>query len=342
MIKQTSLFIILLILLSAGWAIDTRSKTTSFVYGQTIPTPTPNVTATNKPQPTNTPDNNGGGGSSEATSTSQATAIATATATVVPVTIAPTPEDGFLPTAQPCGEPPTVLANNTINVRVGPGTDYALLDQIVFLEVRPIIGRSQYSEWWLIQLANGEQGWIANGFGEIHGYTGGVPLVEAPPLNGETPTPEAEWNPTPNPTCTVTPTATATSEPAATLEPTATAVPSHTPTVTPETEAIAETINTESEELPANTPEPTRDENSAATSIAATVASQEEPKSTPTAEPASNNSSDNNQNAEPIQATAVPLIDEPPTETPNFLPIVGLILVAGGVFAFIIRRQSSH
>jgi hypothetical protein len=189
--------------LSARYTVPTRTPT------PLPPTATPtslgnNPPATNTPAPQTTP-----------------------TSTLLPVKIAPTPVGGFLPTAVPCSGNPTIETLGATNVRSGPGLEYDVIGQLVYLEVRYIVGRAETAEWWLIQFNNGQFGWVADEIVLVQGYTPIVPIVEAPPLNGSTPTPAAKWNPTPIPFCTVTP------------------VPSDTPTATATTlssAAVAETV----------------------------------------------------------------------------------------------------
>ena len=182
---------------------------------QTIPTRTstpPPATATQT------------GGGSNPTATHTPLPQTTPTSTLLPVNIAPTPVGGFLPTAEPCSGNPTIETLGATNVRSGPGLEYNVIGQLVYLEVRYIVGRAATTEWWLIQFNNGQLGWVADDIVLVQGYTPIVPIVEAPPLDGVTPTPGPTWNPTPIPFCTVTP------------------VPSNTPTATAaSSESITET-----------------------------------------------------------------------------------------------------
>ncbi|MCB8981197.1 MAG: SH3 domain-containing protein [Ardenticatenaceae bacterium] len=139
----------------------------------------------------------------------------TPTSTLLPVEIAPTPIGGFLPTAVPCSGNPTIQTLGATNVRSGPGLEYDVIGELVYLEVRYIVGRAETAEWWLIQFNNGQFGWVSNDIVLVQGYTPIVPIVEAPPLGGSTPTPGALWNPTPIPFCTVTPIPTDTPSPVA-------------------------------------------------------------------------------------------------------------------------------
>lgn len=216
------------------------SSVSGIVNAQTIPTRTP------VPPPTNPPNNNN---NPQPTNTAVLLPTATLipTETPIPATLAPTPIGGYLPTAQPCSNLPTVQAFNNTNVRVGPSTDYDIVGQIVVLEVRPIIGRAQNAQWWLVQLADGTTGFVLNDVVNVSGYTDIVPIVPVPELNDSTPTPGPVWNPTPNPSCTVTPTPlpTNTAVPTNTPAPTATLEPSPTDTavltIAPTDTAVSET-----------------------------------------------------------------------------------------------------
>lgn len=216
------------------------------VFAQTIPTRTP------IPPPTNPPGN--GNNNPQATATAVLPS-ATPTETAIPVTLAATPDGGFLPTAEPCSNMPTVQARNKTNVRLGPGTDYKVVGRLVFLEVRPIIGRAQNANWWLIVLADNTTGFVLDDVVAVSGYTDIVPIVPLPELDGSTPTPGPEWNPTPNPNCTVTPTPLPTDTPVPTVTATATPKPTTTDTDVPET-----TVDTavSSPETPTLVAQPTR------------------------------------------------------------------------------------
>lgn len=296
------------------------------LHSQTIPSPTPIVAATDTSVPPTattaittepTATNDDGGNNPPPNNTAEPGS--TPTFTPIPgSTFAPTPAGGFLPTARPCEDAPTIQAFNNLNVRQGPGTDYDMIDLVVFLEVRPIIGRSRYDSWWLIELADGTSGWVADATGLAQGYIGNVPIVPAPPLAGETPTPGPTWQPTPRATCTVTPTFT----------PSATATPTPTPSATSTATAVLPTATVTPTPTLASTSTPDiNNEAAAATRIAALAVEN----ATPTEIPPDY----------PVRPTATPLEGEATEGTPNFLPIMGLVLVVGGLFAALARRQFS-
>lgn len=293
-----------------------RGGKTAFSSPQnfTVPTRTPTSAP---PEPTDD-DNGGGGGDGGGSNPTPVPSSPPPTATAVPVTLAPTPDGGILPTAEACGSQPTVRALNTVNVRLGPGTTYEAATQLVYLEVRYIVGRAATAEWWLIELDDGETGWVADAAVVVSGYTDIVPIVPPPPVNGATPTPGAPWHPTPPPMCTVTPTAT----PPPTETPTATPQPTNTATATAEMAAAAEAGGT----APAPSATPT---------VAATHTAVPTPSATTESQAAAIDTTNS------TQPTAVPLDNDvaPPATTPNFLPIAGLILIAAAIFVAIARRQ---
>lgn len=196
--KRRVMIILAIVLLSLvlGLALPTHANGRRIVGLQTVPTRTP----TSAPQPSRVPGG-GGDGSGSVTRTPTRggpTASPSATAGIV----LRTPVGGYLPTAQPCGTPPTVRAVGRVNVREGPGLDYSYGGTLLLNEVRPIVGKADDSAWWLIELPDGSEGWVADRVVVVSGYIGLVPTVQAPPLESATPTRGTPWRPTPNPACT--------------------------------------------------------------------------------------------------------------------------------------------
>jgi hypothetical protein len=226
---------------------------------------------------------------------------------------------GFVPTAESCGVPPTIKAQNPTNVRQGPGANYPVAGQLVYLEVRFILGRAADAAWWLIQLDDGKTGWVAGDVVIVQGYIGGVPIVSAPAINGQTPTPGAPWNPTPLPFCTVTPTATATATPA----PSATPAPADA--VSEASSASAETQPTTESSLPTTTPLPQPTQTAVAPPTLLPTDSASRPDIVNTTQPA----------AAQIETAASG------SAADWLLPVAGLLLVAGGVVTFVTRRKNS-
>lgn len=281
------------------------------VAAQTVPTRTP----TPPPEePSATPDDGGNGDPGPGPLPTSTDRPPASTATNTAVAIPATPEGGFLATSAPCDSDPTVqsLGSGT-NVRSGPGTNYATIGQLLYLEVRPIIGRAEYAEWWQIVLSDGETAWVADAVVAVSGYIGDVPLVAAPALaSGATPTPGTPWMPTPQPNCTPPPSATAT--PSGTPRGTSTPTETMAPTVT----ATAETVD-ESEEATATSVIPTPEGTAtlAGNEDAAALSGQ------PTVTPA------------PLAADASAGGSIP------WLPIAGISLILAASLLFVFRRFGS-
>ena len=222
MARRAKLLIIFALLMLASTILPNYGRSQQ-ILAQTIPsrTPTPpggGVTAT--------PDDGGSDPGATALPTSTASSPQ-ATATATRILNLATPLGGFLPTAQPCSLEPTITSlGSSVNVRSGPGLDYKIVGQLKLYEVRPIIGRAAYINWWQIILVDGTLGWVADSVVETNGYIEIVPIVDPPEReDGHTPTPGTPWAPTPFPECTppATPSRTATPASSTTPRPTSTA-----------------------------------------------------------------------------------------------------------------------
>ncbi len=78
-------------------------------------------------------------------------------------TPAPAPTDPPKATDTPKPAPAEVVANSQINVRGGPGTNYAIVGAAAQGERFPVIGKSPDGGWWQITI-NGQTGWV---FGQL-------------------------------------------------------------------------------------------------------------------------------------------------------------------------------
>ena len=187
---------------------NTPVPPTAVVPTATGGSPTSTVDAAQSPTPggTNVPVSPGATNAA-ATATTAGSLIDKIFPGTTPVTF-PIAARSF-PTAEPCGEPPTITTLAIANVYDGPGSDYPVNETLGADEVRPIVGRAAYATWWLIQLdGRYKQGWISDKAGIVQGFTGNVPIIEAPAINGALPTPGDNWDPTAVPVCTPTPTPT--------------------------------------------------------------------------------------------------------------------------------------
>ncbi|MFZ0544434.1 MAG: exo-alpha-sialidase, partial [Candidatus Promineifilaceae bacterium] len=111
-------------------------------------------------------------------------------------------QEGEIATAEPCGDPTLQSIVGNVNVREGPGLEYDVIGTLATFEVRPVIGRAGFSEWWLVELASGESGWVAADAAAVQGNIAALDIVEAPTLaDGTTPTPGAAWNPASDVNC---------------------------------------------------------------------------------------------------------------------------------------------
>jgi hypothetical protein len=139
------------------------------------------------------------------------------TPTSVPTTPAPLPTDTATvpaPTAAPTITPTvavetaTVTADDTVNVRSGPGTGYAILGQLTTGQTVEAIGRNADSSWWQIVGEYGgnteNRAWV---FGQLvtpNAAAAGLPVVDVapPPTAPPQPTspPAATQPPGPTPT----------------------------------------------------------------------------------------------------------------------------------------------
>ncbi|MBZ0275177.1 MAG: protein kinase, partial [Anaerolineae bacterium] len=197
---------------------DTRA-----VSASDTATLTPSLTDT--PKPTDTPTS---------TLTDTPTRTPTATDTPTPAT-------------------PVVLALRSVVVRVGPGTQYALLGNVEADAELILIGISEDGGWFQVIMPDGMVGWMAasSASAAAFGNLRDVPVALAP-----TNTPSNTPVPTNTPTATVTSTHTLTSTPTNTPSdtPTATNTPTSTPTNTPSDTPTATNTPTGTA---TNTPSPT-------------------------------------------------------------------------------------
>ncbi|MBL8165933.1 MAG: protein kinase [Anaerolineae bacterium] len=157
----------------------------------------------------------------------------------------PTPSITPSATATDTPTPATPLAQalRSIIARLGPGSQYPKIADVVAGTALDIVGISEDGGWLQVMLPDGSVGWLAASAASVDtlGNLLVVPVALAP---SDTPTHTATPSPTPTNTATPTPTATptktdtptatstATDTPTSTATPTATDTPSATPTST--------------------------------------------------------------------------------------------------------------
>jgi hypothetical protein len=145
------------------------------------PTPTPEATPTETPTPTATPTETP---TLTATPTPVDTPTATPTDTPTPTpTETPTPT----PTATPPPTPDAMVQVNALNLRAGPGTDYAVVDTLRFGDSLQVIGRYGSDCSWLeVITPTGLQGWVAGTvqYVVLNLTCADLPLGEVRPVTG--------------------------------------------------------------------------------------------------------------------------------------------------------------
>jgi hypothetical protein len=123
---------------------------------------------------------------------------ATSTTSPTPAATAPetTPTDPPLPTDTSTPAVPQVVADSTVNIRSGPGTDYTVVGVLPPNVSLPIVGQNEAGTWWKVEGPDGSSGWVAGSVVEASNAVG-VPLATAP-LPPATSTPDLP-TPTPKP-----------------------------------------------------------------------------------------------------------------------------------------------
>ena len=157
----------------------------------------------------------------------QAQARETATATALPSTSTFTPTPELPPPApSPTSTPvptPYIEVSATTNVREGPGTGYAVVDQLPAGTTASVIGRNPSGEWLVVRLPDGRPGWVAAWVVEVHNDLSGLPVMQPLPTSTPLPSPTSTSTPTHTPPTSTPALPTATPTP---LPPTSTPAPS--------------------------------------------------------------------------------------------------------------------
>ena len=163
-----------------------------------------------------------------------------------PETSAPdfTEEPADTPTAEPTATPTPVLptavifSTQSVNVRQGPGADFAVVTAVEPNTEVVVLAQSDGALWTQIRLPGGIEGWVSSSLLRLRPVEGAVPTATTPPTNTAAPSatslpPTGTVGPTATlpPTDTPAPTSTNTPAPSATVQASATPIP---PTATPE------------------------------------------------------------------------------------------------------------
>lgn len=146
-------------------AEDDAVAATAAPRSSLMPTATPTPTSTDTPEPTYTPTN-----------------IPTPTTTPRQ---APTPTPEPSPTPAPPTQPPepsrplVTAGEANVNIRSGPGENYAIVDILAARQSLEIVGRNADASWWQVPTPNG-LGWLSASVTTASNVEA-VPLVEVPP-----------------------------------------------------------------------------------------------------------------------------------------------------------------
>ncbi|MCC6454538.1 MAG: SH3 domain-containing protein [Caldilineaceae bacterium] len=117
--------------------------------------------------------------------TSAATPTPTTTLTTTPTT-APTAAPTTAPTP---AVPVAVVTAANVNVRSGPGTDYARVGNLVAGQSCTITGRNQASTWWQLSCPPPVSGWVLGDLLALAGPVSTVPVVQTAPPPTPVPAP---------------------------------------------------------------------------------------------------------------------------------------------------------
>jgi N-acetylmuramoyl-L-alanine amidase len=77
-----------------------------------------------------------------------------------------------------------VVADQAVNARGGPGTEYDVVGQLTAGQAYSVVG--QNGEWWRISMGDGRAAWVAKGLVAFSGSEA-VPTVAAPPTSAPPP-----------------------------------------------------------------------------------------------------------------------------------------------------------
>ncbi len=92
------------------------------------------------------------------------------------------PEATVEPTATATPALAMAQASDMLNVRGGPGTNYDLVGALQKDELVQIVGKNPEGDWWQVQLAGGQQGWVFGQLVQTTGDTSGVVVAANIPM----------------------------------------------------------------------------------------------------------------------------------------------------------------
>jgi hypothetical protein len=109
--------------------------------------------------------------------------VPTPTATLVLPDQNPQPAgDTMAGDSEPAPEPanqPQLVAPGSVNIRSGPGLNYAVVGALNPDTVLPVIGRNLEASWWQVSFSGGDTGWVSDAVVRASNVDS-VPVVDAP------------------------------------------------------------------------------------------------------------------------------------------------------------------
>ncbi|GAB4557462.1 MAG: hypothetical protein Kow0047_01760 [Anaerolineae bacterium] len=173
--------------------VTTLGCSVTGLIARTQPTPTP----TRTPRPTFTPTPAPPDINEPQTESQTAAGEQAAQPTPTPEPPTPTPEP---PTPTPIPTPFLTVSGDTVNLRSGPGTNYARVGQAQAGQRFDITGKNPAGDWWEICCVGGKTAWIFGQLTRPEGPIDTVPVSERIPPPPPTPRPRPTTPPPPTPT----------------------------------------------------------------------------------------------------------------------------------------------
>lgn len=123
---------------------------------------------------------------------------ATATPTPIPTRqdAEPTPTPTPTPTQQVVeAKPEAVVSNSLLNVRSGPGTNYARVGQVRQGTSLEIVGRNREGTWVAVVTPDGDEAWVILTYVSVNVSVDDLPIIDAPPPPTPAPQPTRSSSP---------------------------------------------------------------------------------------------------------------------------------------------------
>jgi uncharacterized protein YgiM (DUF1202 family) len=129
-----------------------------------------------------------------------------------PAPAAPTPTAGPTASAAPAAFPTpaveAVVNNDSLNLRAGPGQDYAVLGVFTQGTALVVLGQDPSGDWLEVQVPDGRTGWMARAYLTVNVDLTAIGVVAGPPTPIRANFAGGDVLPSPTPTITPTPTVT--------------------------------------------------------------------------------------------------------------------------------------